>query len=256
MFDALAGRKSAFLWNWATFGGDPAVVAGLLDRGDMSAVSIKSHDGGWWYEQGASVKGIREELRANGCGLVGSWSYHYFQDAEDELQRVLECIDYGQVDFHILNIEDPAVERNPNTPAIADRMFGELRRLYPDFPLYFCSHAQPVYHPAQPYWQAVQHDIAQMPMSYHTAMMRSPETAVRLTRDGLAAFELDSVPANYAGALYGMPGYPILPGEVVTWGVESLHAGATGLTWWDLDEVIDRPELLDAVRQIPMPPAA
>lgn len=255
MDDILSGRRAAFLWNWSAFDGDAGDVAGTLARGGMSAVAVKSHDGADWYEQGASIRGIVDELNDCRVQLVGSWSYHYFQDPAGELRRVRECIEYGRVAFHILNVEDPEVETNPETADIADSMFGSLRRSYPDFPLYFCSHAQPEYHPSQPYFQAVEHDIAQMPMAYHTAMQRTPDDAVTVTRKGLARYGLDKVPANYAGALYGMPGWPILPSDVTAWGVAALAAGATGLTWWDLDVVRNAGELLDAVRAIPMPPA-
>lgn len=254
MLDPLANRKTAFLWNWRDFPGGVDQVAQLLELGDFTAVAVKAHEGGEWFHQGESFRDIRTQLRAAGVGMVGSWGYHYFQDPTGELDKILGCLDYGAADFHILNIEDPAIERNPSTPAIAGEMFGALRREQPESGFYFCSHAQPVYHPTQPYYQAMQAGFVQMPMAYHTAMEMDPDTAVRVTRDGLEAYGLLSAGWNAAGALYGVPVWPILPGEVVSWGVAALAAGATGLTWWDLDAVQDRADLLAAVRQIPMTP--
>lgn len=255
MLDILAGRNTAFLWYYSAFNFNPETVSELLQRGGMSAVMVKSHDGSTWFNQHESFRRIRYDLKNAGVELVGSWGYHYFHDVAGETQRVLDSIGYGESDFHVLNIEDPAIERNPRTAELAAEMFATIRGHYPDYPLYFCCHAQPRYHTRQPYYQAVQADIAMMPMAYHTAMEVSPDRAVSLTREGLAEYSLDSVPANYAGGVYSTSGWPILPGDVTAWGIAALAAGATGLSWWDLVHLVDRPDLVDAIRQIPMQPS-
>lgn len=252
MNNVLAAKRGAFLWNFSAFEYNAQAVADVLQLAGMASVAIKTADGRSWYDQRYSFRQIRSRLIRSGVPLVGSWTYHYFDEPAGELDKVLESIRYGRSDFHILNIEDPAIEGNRATPQIAERMFGEIRDRHPDYPLYFCSHAQPAYHERQPYWQAAQNDIAMMPMAYYTAMEVSPEDSVRLARNGLRDYELDTVPWVAAGALYGVPLNPITPSGVIRWAAAARQAGSSGLYYWSLDIAQSDTALLEAVAATPV----
>lgn len=254
MLDLLAGKKAIFLWNWPRAdSAAPTAIADDCARAGVQVVLIKTHDGGRWYDQGQSFRRLRWQLKRSGVPLVGAWGYFYFDDPDGERARVRESIRYGRADCYVYNIEDNAVETNPLTPYLATTLFGEVREASPDYPLYFCSHAQPRYHERQPYWEATQADVALMPMAYHTAMQVSPERSVQLAFDGIRAYELDTVPVNLAGAAYGTQEHPLLAEDIFTWANAAIAAGATGLTWWSYDVARNRPDILDAIGAITVP---
>lgn len=259
--DILAGTKGWFLWNGPVLGRDwPAGVRRLMHQSGAQTIAIKTYDGSSGFSQPFTIPDIKAALEETGPAIVGAWGYHYGRDLPGEIAQVEHALHRLQADFVILNVEDPAIERNPNTAREwADGLSG-LRERWPNASLYFCSHAQPRYHEQQPYWQAHEAGLVQQPMIYHTAMERSPGDAVAISIEQMEQYGLltddasgDLLPWSAAGAAYGSTSYPIFPGDVVAWGEAAVARGATSLIWWAADSAIDLPDILEAVRQASPP---
>lgn len=261
MYDVLSGTKGWFLWYGSQLG-DPwaAGARRLLRSSGAQAIALKLYDGPNDFQQPFALSDLRAEIEQLGPVLTGAWGYHYGRDLGAELAQVRRCLRLPHCDFVILNVEDPAVESNPDTPATWDAGLESLRADWPHASLYFCSHAQPLYHQAQPYYQATQHNLIHMPMIYHTAMGMRPDDAVRVSIGQYNNYALlhrtaagGQTPWSGGGAAYGTLDYPSIAGDVATWGEAAIDAGATSLIWWDAASGLRQPDILRAIRELPRP---
>lgn len=219
------------------------------------SIAIKTYDGGQTFTQPFTIPDMREALNELGPVVVGAWGYHYGYDMDAEIAQVEHALHRLQADFVILNVEDPAIERDPDTAEKWDAELAGLRQRWPNASLYFCSHAQPAYHERQPYWQATQHGLIHQPMIYHTAMQRTPAQAVDVSMGQYAEYGLIAVDDNdvefdwsAAGGCYDTPGWPIRPDEIIAWADAVNSWGASSHIWWDAHAVMDRPDLMAAIR--------
>lgn len=256
--DVLDGKLGWFVWNLSAFGAEYASrLRENLEKSGTNILAIKSYDGPHRFISGSQFEEIRSAVADWPDVRVGTWGYHYGRDLHGELSRVYEDVAHWGADFAILNVEDPVIETDPDTPEKWAGGLEWLRERLPDASLYFCSHAQPAYHPRQPYWQARQHGLIQQPMIYHTAMELAPTVAVERSVESYRQFALlqdgnsgGLLPWSAAGAAYSHRHHAITPGGLLTWASAAIVAGATSLIWWDLDVAQYDPGLLNAIATI------
>lgn len=256
--DALDGKLGWFVWNLSAFGRDyPGRLRELLDQSHTNILAIKTYDGSRRFINGEQFEAVKQAVSDWPDVVVGTWGYHYGTDIGGEMQRVYEDIAHWGAHFCILNVEDPIIEQEPQTPHRWGGALEWLRAQLPHASLYFCSHAQPHYHQRQPYYQAKLYGLIQQPMIYHTAMEVGPERAVELSMESFSGYGLLAddenggiLPWSSAGAAYSNRNHVITPDGVTRWAAASIRAGATSLIWWDLDVAQHEPQLLQAVTTI------
>ena len=254
--DALADKLGWFIWNLSAFGWDPPTgIEDLLNRSWTNIVAIKTYDGTRAFIQDWEYERVRDHLAMWPDVKVGIWGYHYGHETQRELELAANQFERLAAEFLILNVEDPAIELNPHTGPLWAQGLEALRARLPDASIYFCSHAQPSYHPRQPYYQATDQWLLQQPMIYHTAMQMGPRYSVEVSHDDFEKWNLledtitgEPFPWSSAGAAYATPGNPITRAGVSEWAAASLDHGASSLIWWDGDVAQHDDEVLGGVR--------
>lgn len=250
----LSGRKGLFIWNWSSLGSDPeGRIRPLLEETGVSAVLLKAWDGDHWFNQGPSWKECAGVLRSAGVEVVGAWGYQLLEKPAVEAKLAAECVSYGGADLVVLNCEDPTIEQMEHPDEKATRFFNAYRGWQPDTETWFCSHAQPVYHQRQPYWQALQAGCGMMPMAYHGAMEMDPARAVTVTQAEYEQFQLTGNGMCFAGDAYAPASAGVTGDSLAAWAAAAIAEESEGMVWWSLDDLLMRPDLRAAIGQVAVP---
>lgn len=262
MTDVLAGTKGWFIWTGSHYGRNGLEdIARLTAETGCTALAVKTFDGPDAFTQPWTLRDLREACSDIPGITIGAWGYHYGHDVEGELHHVDLALDRLGADFVILNVEDPALERNPRTPRLWSDGLARLRERQPDAGLYFCSHAQPAYHERQPYWQATEQGLIHQPMIYHTAMERDPVESVHLSMSQYDRYGLiprddlgQRMAWSAAGGAYDSGNFHVEVPDLVAWAETAIAEGATSTIYWSLDWARRVQRALDAVSAAPSPP--
>ena len=241
------GGKWVWIWNWRRCdGGDAKAVADRLRRAGCTGAIVKAFDGPRWFDQLAPWREIARALRQQGLPAVGAWGYLYGADPAREAQRAIETVQYGEVDFLVLDVESEF-----KTPAGAEAAFEICRRLRaalgPDYPLYFSTFAIARYHAAFPFTVFRDHCAGALPQIYWNAFRRWPvDEALAMTYEDYARLGISAERVLPVAGLYreGTVNFP-LPQDVSRFAQVARDRGSPAVSFWSYEHMSD--EMWEAV---------
>ena len=263
--------KSIFLWNTPlVLGGNPAAIADKLIEGGFDSVILKVADGSRKHVTRVGVRWVeavsRETVRvlqARGLKVFG-YGFCYGEDIPGEAHIAISQTIALKLDGYVFDVEG-RFEGQPDAPGRARTLGAIFRSGCPTTPAIFCGFAMSrswgggTWHNVELHKAMMAWCDAGMPMCYWPAdpkksVANHVANALALLNETMHQWRsITQKPIYPVGRAYNGDAGVASPEAMIAFDERVHEIGLKGVSWWVLDQVLNRldPSIWAALKSMP-----